>query len=812
MMSQIRNSFVAIMMISITVLFAGQYTIDFKAGRSEVQILENDYDKLEIEFNYPGINTYKVDSDKGEFTRISIPNTYWIGEIGTPKLPASKKLIEIPFGATVSVEVKDYSFSEYKLSDFGIVNPIVPNQPSLSKSVDPTTVQFEYKESAYTIDAFSDYELATVDILGVLRGIRLARLVISPVQYNPIQEKIRIYNNIDVEIHFSGSDISKTEYIRTSTYSPYFEVVYHNIINHRDPDYPDHPDLTTYPIKYLIVSDPMFEDLLQPFIEWKVKKGFTVITNYDLSSASEIQTWVHDQYNSGEPEDPAPTFLLIVGDTPQIPASAIGSQTNKVTDLYYCSVDGDMFPEMYYGRFSATNVSQLQTQIDKTLYYEKYEFSDPSFLDNVTLIAGEDYSYNPTHGQPTVLYGANNYYNNEYEFNNVNLYLTSYGGCYETVNEGICFINYTAHGSQTSWSGPSLTQSEVNAFTNDGMYPLAIGNCCLAADFGYGECFGETWMRKENGGAVGYIGSAPSSYWDEDVYWSVGAFPFVGNGVTPTYEETTWGEYDCAFVTDYVSADALVFVGNLAVTEAENLGYPGWAGSLYYWQAYNLLGDPSLVIYQTQGEINDVSYMDILPIGIDFFEVSAEPGSYVAISFEGELRGTALVPESGIVEVPITPILDSGMANIVVTKPQYQPVIEQVLVAPLEGPFVTIDDFSVNAGGDEVIEFGETVTLSVTLKNVGTEPATDVTMVLSTDNEFITLIDNSESFGTIPANGFVTQTDAYSFTVSNLVPDDYNFELSAVITALEDSWENGLNFTAYAPVILVGSVSVQNDD
>ncbi len=73
--------------------------------------------------------------------------------------------------------------------------------------------------------------------------------------------------------------------------------------------------------------------------------------------------------------DPAPSFVLFVGDTGQIP-SEIGSSTNKVTDLYYCSVDGDMFPEMYYGRFSATTVPQLETQVDRTIEYEQYQFPD----------------------------------------------------------------------------------------------------------------------------------------------------------------------------------------------------------------------------------------------------------------------------------------------------------------------------------------------------------------------------------------------------------------------------------------------------
>ncbi|MBC8213547.1 MAG: T9SS type A sorting domain-containing protein [Candidatus Marinimicrobia bacterium] len=798
-------------------VFAASFNIDLERTDSSVLIQKNSYDKLVTTFTYTGITTFQVESDRGLFNEIFIPNTFSIGEIGTPKLPASKELIEIPFGAEVSAKVVNYTVSEYRLSDFDISNPLMPTQPSLSKSVDPATVVFEYNQEVYSNDKYSSHDLASVEILGVMRGMRLARLVVAPVQYNPVTGMIRVYNDIEVEVQFDGSDIARTENIKASTYSPYFEAIYASILNNNGRDYPDHPDLTKYPVKYLIVSDPMFENILQPFIDWKTKKGFEVITGYTNeigSSVGSIQNWINGYYNAGTPDDPAPSFILFVGDVQQIPASATGSSSGKKTDLYYGSVDGDIFPEMYYGRFSATTTSQLQVQIDKTLYYEKYEFSDPSFLDRVTLIAGADGSWNPAVGQPTVQYGTENYWNTANGFSQVNDYLTSYGGCYDTVDDGVGFINYTAHCSETSWGDPSLSQSDVNSFSNNGQYPLAVGNCCLAADFGYGECIGETWMRKANAGAVAYIGSSPSSYWFEDFYWAVGAFPISGdnNGYVPSYEETSWGVYDGPFVTDYVTADGLVFIGNLAVTEVDIQGYPQHSSPEYYWEAYNLLGDPSLVIYQTQGELNDVDYMDILPIGIDYFEVQADPGSYVAISFEGELRGTALVDGSGVVSIPIIPITNSGMADILVTKPQYQPYIEQVLVAPLDGPFVTIDEFVINAGGDDIIEFGETVTLDVSFKNVGSDPATNLSVSIMTTDSFIVLSDASEMIGNIGVDEVVTVQDAFTFGVMNNVPDDHNFSFDVTITATEDVWENNMNMTAFAPVITLGSVGVTNDD
>lgn len=788
---------------------AQEYTIALGKSATNVAVADDNMQQLNLTFSFSGINTFVVDTKKGEFNEIGIPGTYAIGKLGTPKLPASKKLIEIPFGAEVSVQVKDYSVTEYKLADYGIDKPIFPSQPSIRKDQTADDLPFEYDKKVYSSNKFIEPGLASVEVLGVMRGYRLARITVAPVSYNPVKGIIRVCNDVEVEITFSGADEALTKYVKSSTWSPYFTAVRNSLLNRLGGGYPEHPDLTTYPVKYLIVADPMFEEDLQEFIQWKTMKGFNVVTAYTDeigSTYNEIQTYIHDQYNQGTPNDPAPSFFLLVGDTPQIPAE-MGSSSGKMTDLYYASVDGDYFPEMYYGRFSATNSGELLTQIAKTLYYEKYEFEDPGYLNDVTLIAGADGTWNPNVAQPTVHYGTENYFNAAHGFVNVNAYLNSYGGCYDPERIAVSMINYTAHCSQTSWGDPNLTQGQVENFVNSGKYPVAIGNCCLAADFGYDECMGETWQRGVNKGSVAYIGSSPSSYWFEDFYWAVGAFPIQGNnnGYVPTYEETTWGAFDGPFVTDYVTTGATVFIGNLAVTEVEIQGYPQHSTPIYYWQAYNVLGDPSLVPYFTEGEENTVSHMPILPIGLDYYEVTAEEGSYVAISKDGVLHGSALVDESGVVEVPIDPVLSSGQVDIVVTKPQRIPYMVQVPAAALEGPYVVLESYTINdASGNNngLADYSETISLNVTLENVGADPSAEVTATVIGSDEYVTLSGSaSQNFGAISNGEMSTVDDAYSFVIDDFVPDQHKAQFILEITDGSDTWTSNLFITVQAPVV-----------
>ncbi len=793
--------------------------IDF-GTKGEKQVLENSHQNLKMRYSFDGISTFKVKTTKGDFNEIGIPGTYNVGEVGTPKLPAAKDLIEIPVGAEISVEVISYDVQKYNMNDYGITNRVMPQQFPMSKSDKAEDIEFQYNEAAYASKQMEGFDLAHVEVVGTLRGMRMARLEVRPVKYNASTNEIEVYNNVEVQVNFESADIEQTIYNKAATYSIYFEPVYSTVINRSEiDDYPDHPDLVKDPIKMLVVSDRMFEDQLQPFFEWKTKCGYELIVAYtDVigSSYNQIQTWIHDQYNAGTPEDPAPSFLLLVGDSPQIPME-MGSASNKYTDLYYASVDGDIFPEMYYARFSAENTADLQPQIDKTLYYEQYQFEDPSFLDRVTLIAGADGTWNPRVGQATVEYGTENYFNTAHGYTEVNDYLTSYTGCYATVNTGLGFINYTAHCGETEWSDPHLSISDVNSFTNDNMYPLAVGNCCLSNNIGHAnECIGETWMRKANGGAVNYIGSAPSSYWWEDFYWGVGAFEVQGtnDGYVPTTEETTLGVYDAMWLGGYYCVDAMIFVGNLAVTEADNQNWTGSTSPTYYWQAYMCNGDPSNVIYNTQGGDLTVSHMDIMPIGVDFYEITADPGSYVGISKDGVLHGAGLVGETGVLSVDIEPIVSGGDVDIVVTAPQMIPYVTTVPAAALDGPYLILDEYTINdqaGNNNQQADTGEEFTSDITIKNVGSDPASNVEATISGTDTYISLEGNSTiSFGDINNDETATVNAAVTFNIANNVPDGHTAQFEMSMTDGSETWTSMLSIKAYAPVFNVGNFAIDD--
>ena len=120
------------------------------------------------------------------------------------------------------------------------------------------------------------------------------------------------------------------------------------------------------------------------------------------------------------------------------------------SDMVYCEFDGngDYFPEMYYGRFSASSVNQLIPQIEKTLEYEQYTMPDPSYLNEVLMVAGVDQSMASTYGNGQINYGTR-CFNSEHGLTSHTFLYPESGSSSEQeiidqISKGVGYGNYTA--------------------------------------------------------------------------------------------------------------------------------------------------------------------------------------------------------------------------------------------------------------------------------------------------------------------------------------------------------------------------------
>jgi hypothetical protein len=655
-------------------------------GQSSIRLIEQTEDLMTFEVQVGEIVAMDVATTAGDFSRLFIPGFHHSLDVGDPALPMMKRLFEIPYGASVEIEVGSYETRKFRLADFGIEHLIMPAQPSVPKNVDPSTLVFHVNSEAYEPGRVVERRLVAVEDIGQLRAVRGGRVEVSPVSYNPGDGTITVRHNIRFTLHFRGADHERGMNLKASTNSPFFDLVYSRFEGYRGV-HDSYPDLMQGPVTYVIVSDRSFETLLQPFIAWKKEQGFQVIEAYtDMpevgSSTNSIRNYLHGLYEDGTPDNPSPTFVLFVGDVNLIPCF----QSSGPTDNMYCDVTGDYIPEMYYGRFSARNTGELAPQIEKTLEFEQCTMPDPSYLAEVVLIAGVDGNFAWNYGNGQINYGTNHYFNEAHGIQG-HIYLYPESGSSgpqirQDVSDGVAFVNYTAHGSSGGWANPAFNNGHIDDLQNEHMYCLAIGNCCDTSIFSVGDCFAEHWLRADRKGAIGYIGGANSTYWDEDYWWAVGAGPVIASGAT--YEQTGLGTYDGiwhdhgeAMDQWYVIQDAMIFCGNLAVVE-------GGGMSTYYWKIYNLMGDPSLSPYLGVPAVNSVAHDPTISPEVPQTQtchVEAEPNSYVGLTKDGNLIGCALIGPSGSADIPIEGHGSSGSVKIVVTCQNKIPYIADVPVS-----------------------------------------------------------------------------------------------------------------------------------
>ncbi|MDA3820141.1 MAG: C25 family cysteine peptidase [Candidatus Delongbacteria bacterium] len=750
--------------------------IQTKHEKSELQLLNSRLDFIEFTNTVGDFYGINIKTKAGNFTKLRVPGYHKSADYGMPELPEISRLIEIPYGAKARIEIVSYDEETIYLNEEGHHFPLMPAQPSLSKSQDPEDVEFVYNEDFYHSGSVYMPDMVSVEKAGKLRGIQMALVVIRPFEYNTGDNTITIKNNLYVKVHFENGDAISAKANKKQYYSPAFEPVYNKLWNYESPQTKD--ALSAYPIKYVIVADPSFETALQPLIEWKTKKGFYVIEAYtdnpDVgSTTASIKSYLEGLYTAGTPEDPAPSFVLFVGDVAQIPTFD-GNAGSHVSDMPYCEYDGggDYIPEVYFGRFSATTIAELTPQIDKTLQFEQYTMPNPSYLGESVMVAGVDGSYGNSHANGQINYGTEYYFNAAHGITS-NTYLYPESGdnasnILSDISAGAGYVNYTAHCSSDGWADPSFTISDIAGLDNQDMYYVSVGNCCLSNKFDETECYGEALLRAENEGAVAHLGASNNSLWDEDYYWSVG---LISDPVeNPTFEDTETGAYDGIFHENgedpYVTTAQMNYVGNLAVESSSS------SNKEYYWEIYHVMGDPSLMPYMGVPSTLTVDYLDPQPIGTSSLTVNTEEGAYAAISLDGVLLDAKLADASGIAELTFDAINDVVVCDVVVTKQNRQPYIGTLEIIPNDNDY-DVQLSAINAPSSLVFVGDATFQPEVEIRNLGQLELTSASVNYQIDDGTPVHVDWTGSLNTF-------DSEIVTFPEITLEEGEYNFKAWAV--------------------------------
>ncbi len=529
---------------------------------------------IKITLNPGEIELSDINTEKGMFATLKIPNFAFTLNKGQAKLPVIRRMIEIPQKSNPEILVKSISWEYNSLKDLGLPHRIIPAQMSVEKIPDVSN-DFFLDEEYYSTNKFFPDVIVKIADIGEMRSRCFALIEISPLQYKPTTGELKIMKTCEIILNLLNSDMTKT-YENIQRYStPSFEKIFESVFSNYG--FYENRLLNRNQEGYLIIVYDNFYNEIQPLVNMKIARGFnTTVTKTSQipggSTIENIYTYIDDAYHNW---NNPPAYILLVGDTPQIPTYT-GTTGPSAADLYYVTVDGsDYIPDIFIGRFPGSQESHIEAMVEKTVYYEEGSFPSDDWIKKAAFLASTD--------NWQISEGTHNYVIDKYLIPNGytydKLYTFSYGATtqqvYDAINDGRSLVIYSGHGSPSGWGdGPPFYQSDVKALTNENMYPFVCSHACSTNTFDQSECFGETWLREADKAAVAFWGSSASTYWDEDDILEKGMFQ-------------AWWQDDLEWIGGMTDAGLLYLYEN----------YSGGGYTKYYFEAYNVNGDPSVKIW-----------------------------------------------------------------------------------------------------------------------------------------------------------------------------------------------------------------------
>ncbi|MBN2364000.1 hypothetical protein JXL83_07700, partial [candidate division WOR-3 bacterium] len=724
---------------------------------------------LSAEFN--SVDISKTVEDGQNFSVVNIENTHPSGSIGEPQIPVIRRLVEVPTGAQVSLNAVCAGEK-----DVFLTNRVYPNQPSLEKRIG-AQVEFTIDIAAYSENSVYGEELARITDEGYIRGHRFVTIEVYPVRYEPYSGKLTMRDRIDVELVLAGSDVAATrlnyERYYNRQHEQFIKKMMLNAFAYGEESYPD------LPIGYLIIVPDALVSGLTDFIAWKERKGYDVTVALKSQTGSTnalIKAYIQNAYDNW-PVPPA--YVLLIGDN-EMPAYT-GSSSGEITDHPYGQLQGgDIFHDVWLGRFSVTNAAQLTNIINKTLNYEQPSLwtQGTEWCKKAVFMASSD-NHSITEG--THRYVIQNFLGPAGFACDT---LWNYSGATTAqvsaaFNDGRSWGVYSGHGGTTSWAdGPSFSQANVNALTNVSEYPIVMSYACNTGMWSVAECFAETWIRAGNKAGVSFWASAPSSYWTEDDTLERWVFKGMFDS------SITWerGFYDYGLLG--------VYIHNTSVQ--------------YYYEAYNLFGDPSIDGWTDYPNAISVNYPSSIPVGgIDVqmtVNTAKAPVKDALICLKNDdSTWTGYTNASGSATIHVSNSTPCSLL-VTVTGHDLNPHFGRIYVIS-SGAYVSYLRY-IPAGNGQVNP-GATYNMSVWVKNWGTQTAHNAVGTLSSADPNITVNQNTVSYGNINSNDSTAGSTTFNISVDAGLADGYSIPMTLTVTATESTWVSNFNISVNAPDINV---------
>lgn len=721
------------------------------------------------------------------FTKIIFASSVKTTKKGYAELPNVHATVMLSPDKNVQLE-----FLEGDYTDYALDHPLLPSRGTIYRDQDPSTVPYVIDPGSI-IDAWYPLDVAQHNEPFILKDIRGTSVFVYPFQYNAARNILRVYHTVTVQLVENDTKPVINPLKKLSDNILYeMDAVYRSVFinypqNREDLTIADFGDI-------LVICTERDSAAIEPYIQWKKEKGYEVFMEI-VATGTNVASLIQEQYNANNNI----LYVLLVGDWADIKSNLL-SGVYPMDPQLGCVVGTDTHADICIGRFSANDPDDVSVQVNKVIAYEREPLPGTEWYKNAIGIAssqgpGDDDEMDYEHND--IIFA------NKLDPFTYDLYTPIYDPSANTqmvktaVETGASIINYTGHGSPTSWGTSGFNNSNVNQLSNGDKLPVIISVACNNGDFHTGECFAEAWAKKENGGSIMFLGATISQPWDPPMRGQ----DYFMDLMTGGYDYDQYpGQNGISTFEGRTSIGSFVFNG-LTLMIVESAG----DDDLRTAKTWTMFGDPSLQVRTDIPKEVELSNEMIL-VGAPFSSTvtaNGEPfeGAVVALSKDG-MTFSGITNENG--EVSIEHSLVPGTCKLAVTGFNLLTIYHDATIIPPEGPYLVLADYTMadeGGNGDHFADYGETVTLNLSLKNVGVEAAYDVTATLSTLDSLV-VIGNSEYFyGIVDADSVVSGSD-FVFTVASLIPDMHVVRFDLLMRDnLDSTWSSSISIPLHAPVL-----------
>ncbi|MCK4328226.1 T9SS type A sorting domain-containing protein [candidate division WOR-3 bacterium] len=527
--------------------------------------------------------------------------------------------------------------------------------------------------------------------------------------------------------------------------------------------------------RYLIITPDAYYNAILPLAEWKTKKGMlTKVSKLSEtgSSSTQIRSYITNAYNTWEPR---PEYVLLVGDDNIIPMPSHGGAYDS--DNYYTDIEGDLYNEMIPGRFPASNVSQVNTMVSKTLGYERTPYMyDTLWFRKGTVIVREDGDW-----YDDSIYWDDSYFAIDYmlgcDYVVVDTFCDDFGDnatdVENAITDGRTYVQFRGQGVGNWWSPFGINVNNCNCGFK---LPVVVSATC-ATYYGVGYNLLRAGTASSPKGGVGCAATST-----------------VCCGCAHLRSALTKG-----FVNSMFRGSGIF---GMACEAGRKRVYHLYNDSTEY-NGIICLGDPELNLWTYTPESLLVIHPDVINLGMSEVTINVreidssliETSAIVCLMMDSTVYEHDNTDAQGDVTFTIN-TQNIGDMFVTVTAKNYIPYEGTIPVYPV-GPYLIYLNSSITdtllGNRDGIINPGEKICLDVLVKNVGNESADSVYATISLDTMYLTVLDSINFFGDILPDSDSWGENGYTFLVSPDCPSGYIIDASLTINdADKGTWNINL--------------------